>query len=268
MSKKKYLIETSAVSVAINQSTPNHYQAFREAVSDGELWTSVYIRMEFVRRWIKYFFRLATTLQHFRNIPDALRHENQSFSIRDVKAINELIASLVEKQGTLSVDATADEIVRVAIWKLRKFDRLFQKKTNNACGCQIGGKKLHVDFNTLWDDVRSFIKATGNVDDCPINHFLDFRPLSDATTLVSGAAAAETSAVKALLEVRRKETKVDCKRCKRLGDAVIALDQPRSWTLVHIDEAFDAICAALEKKHKRVASQRSAESDVPRLLEP
>ncbi len=265
MSKKEYLIESSAAPVSINHSTPKHYKAYKDLVADGEVWTSVYIRMEFVRRWIKYFFRLAFTVQHFEDLSDAIRHENQSFSIRDIKAITEVIASLVEKKESLTVDATADEIIRVAIWKLRKFDRVFQKATNNACGCQVGAKKLHVDFNTLWDDVRCFLKATGNVEDCPINEFLDFGPLSDATKLLSDAAAAETSSVRSLLKVRQKGTKVNCKRCKKLGDAVIALDQPRSWILVHIDEAFDVLCGVVRKKQKRLASERSVEAEVPKL---
>ena len=53
MSKKlpKYLVETSALEPALLEATPAHKTHFEDAVRGGELWSSVYIRKEFMRRW-------------------------------------------------------------------------------------------------------------------------------------------------------------------------------------------------------------------------
>jgi hypothetical protein len=49
---KKYLVETSAVPVALGESTTRHSSHIAEATADGELWTSLYVRKEFIARWI------------------------------------------------------------------------------------------------------------------------------------------------------------------------------------------------------------------------
>src|SRR5712692_6592412 len=70
--KRKYLIETSAIPVALAESTPKHCQHFEEEIKDGELYSSIYIRMEFIRRWICEHIRIALTIAHFENVHDAL----------------------------------------------------------------------------------------------------------------------------------------------------------------------------------------------------
>jgi hypothetical protein len=50
MPKTKYLVETSVVWPALGSSTTAHNQHFTAMVKGGSLWTSTYIRMEFIRR--------------------------------------------------------------------------------------------------------------------------------------------------------------------------------------------------------------------------
>ena len=83
MKKKKYLIETSAVLVAMGGSTADHRDEFQRTVADGALFTSLYIRKEFIRRWICYLIHLAFYRDQFGNLADAMDHANEAFSIRE-----------------------------------------------------------------------------------------------------------------------------------------------------------------------------------------
>ncbi len=62
MPKTKYLIETSAVRPALGNSTAAHNQHFAEQVQGGSLWSSTYVRMEFIRRWFCDMVRMALTI--------------------------------------------------------------------------------------------------------------------------------------------------------------------------------------------------------------
>jgi hypothetical protein len=68
MAKKKHLIETSAVPVALGESTPAHCAAFQEAVADGTQDTSVYIRKEFLHRWICYYIKMVFAVDQCGNL--------------------------------------------------------------------------------------------------------------------------------------------------------------------------------------------------------
>jgi len=72
--KKKYLIETSAVSAALGESSSVHCAHFAETTADGSLHTSVYVRKEFILRWITKDIDLAFQIDHFDSVSDALYH--------------------------------------------------------------------------------------------------------------------------------------------------------------------------------------------------
>ena len=80
--KRKYLIDTSAVPVALGESTPSHCNHFADAVADGTCWTSVYIRKEFIHRWVRDYIRMAFTVAHFERVPEALYHLEQALALK------------------------------------------------------------------------------------------------------------------------------------------------------------------------------------------
>ncbi len=266
MAKKKYLIETSAVPVALAESTPAHCRHFTDAVGDGQFYTSVYIRKEFIRRWIRECIRIAFNIDHFQDLPSAMHYLNQDFSIRDVKTQNYLFAEMLREKGSVhSGRDMAKEFARLAIGKLRKFDRKFARRTSNSCKCKIGGKELKVDFNNLFDDLRTFLRSVGVVDDCPVNAFLGLNKSGKGARLLQADRVEETKAGKNLAKLKGKEKWVTCKECATIGDAVIALDQPRSWCLVHIDQDFPILCKANGRQHKQILSERAVDRDVPKI---
>lgn len=264
---KKYLIETSAVPVALGESTPLHCRRFTNATADGNLWTSVYIRKEFIARWISYYIRMAFVTDHFRDLADAEFHLSQDFGIRDVKTGLHAVALILQTKGRItSSRGMAKELARLAIGELRKFDRRLKSRTQNQCGCQIGGKELRVDFNHLFDDLRAFLEAQDEAQNCKITRFLGIgRPGRASALIADQTVRTQTKSGAKLAECIANGKPITCAKCATIGDAVIALEQPRNCCLVHIDQDFRLLCAATTREHKEIPSERAADADVPKL---
>lgn len=260
--KTKYLVETSAIPVALRESTPKHCQHFTESVADGVLFVSTYVRMEFIRRWIRDYVKLAALIDHFGNMADALDHVNQEFGIRRVKALNHLVTVVLRQEGEVqNTRAMATEVARIAVAKLRQFDRTFVSRIPNTCGCRIGSRQLRVDFNDLFEDLRAFLRSIDVVHDCPVNDFLKLGKPGAAQKLLQHEKARKTKVGAALSKYHEAATRVTCRECQRIGDAVIALEQPKYCCLAHIDRAFDHLCEATGRQHKLILSQRAVEKD-------
>jgi hypothetical protein len=256
-SRPKYLVETSALRPALGSPSHKHNQHFSDAVRDGELFTSVYIRMEFVRHWICYFIRAALYFRQCDNVANALYHLEQDFG-RGPKDALSMIQQHLAGCGSLSSATSAEEIASLAMRFLERFDNVFPKSIENSCRCQIGGNSPEVDYDSILHDLYAFYEAfLAPVQDCQINKFL--RSRRRAESLTKNEALAGLSAVKNLTDLQRRSKWITCTECRRIGDAVIALDQPASHCLVHIDQAFDKLCPALERDHKPIASAVAAD---------
>lgn len=258
--KPTYLVETSAVLVSLGESTRAHCQHFAEAVSDGDLHTSIYIRKEFVRRWILGYIRIAFTVDHFSGLSDALFDLNQDFGIRDVKVQNHAIAMLLKEKGAIQNSRSAAiEFGRLAVAELRKFDRCFRSRIPNASGCRIGGKPLKVDFNHLFADLHAFVASVESITDCPVNEFLHFGGNGPASRLLEVREVQKTKAGMQLAELLARGKWITCRECATIGDAIIALEQPQGFCLVHIDKDFKVLCFATGLPHKLILSERAVE---------
>lgn len=260
----KLIIETSCVPVALYETTRAHRAHFDSQIGDGELWSSVYIRKEFIRRWIRDYISAAMLVEHFGTVSEALAHIEQSFAARELKGGLHVIAALLQEKGLVTnAKAVGKEIGRLAIGKLKKFDLLFRRRISNSCGCQVGAKPLRVDHNRFFEDLQAFIDATDDFPNCPVNDFLNFSSVHGrARRLLSHPAAAATKAGDNLARLVADGARVDCAKCARIGDAVISLEQPKSWQLVHIDHDFAALCDASGRQHRPVKSQRASEREL------
>ena len=176
MPKTKYLVETSAVRPALGSSTPAHNQHFVEQVNGGSLWSSTYIRMEFIRRWFCDMVRIALTIEQCDDVATALVVLEQDFSPRSVKGTLAAIAQILRETGTIANKRmSVEEVGTQAIRWLKRFDKVFASRTPNVCKCQIGGRTPQVDYNHLLDDLRDFYESfLTPVTDCEVNGFLQF----------------------------------------------------------------------------------------------
>lgn len=268
--KKKYLVDTSAVRPALGHSTPKHCEHFREQAADGELWTSLYVRMEFIRVWFCEAARLAFSIAHFDDVAQALIYLEQEFSPRRNKATVAVVAFLQQHGPLRNTRQAAEECASLAIGWLAHFDGVFQRRTQNNCRCQLGGRDVSVDYNHILLDLQAFYVAFQEpVTDCEVNDFLALgRPKGKAQPLLGDQSAAKLPVVKNLQDLQDKGTHITCKECKTIGDAVIVLDTPPSWSILHTDASFNDLCPPAQREHKHIQSVRAFDKELHRELHP
>ena len=75
-----------------------------------------------------------------------------------------------------------------------------------------------------------------------------------APAMLEDAKVSQLHVGKKLAALAAENTWVTCKECCTIGDAVIALEQPPSWCLVHLDNAFTEMCRAHGRPHKQIQS--------------
>jgi hypothetical protein len=261
-----FLVETSALEPALGNSTPRHVAHFQAEVA-GELRTSVYIRKEFLRRWFCDMVRLALTIAQCGSVADALSVVSQDFG-RGAKSALSAISRHLRDQGVIENEASAaEEVASLAYRTLLLFDRCFPVRIPNDCHCQIGDRSPDVDCNHLLDDLQRFYADfVQPVLQCPINGYLDLgNPHSRAQMLIHHERAKKLDAVENLRKLAEKGTMITCRECGSIGDAVIALEQPPSACLVHIDRAFNTLCPALDREHKSLKSLLAIEKEQDKV---
>lgn len=250
--KRKYLIETSAVRAAIGPTTDEQSKVFRGIVRDGVLFTSVYIRMEFVRLWICTCIDAALLVNQYQNVREALVILEQSFSARKVKADLSAISEMLAQREVLHDHlAASEELGRIAVAWLRRFDRCFAARIPNKSKCKRGGHSLFIDYDTILDDLQRFyVGFTTPVTDCEVGQFLNLRDArSPCRKLMDSVSDRNANSMKYLAKYAEFGQTITCTECERIGDAVIALEQSKSWQLVHIDKAFNFLCDSRNMPH-------------------
>jgi hypothetical protein len=262
MPKNKYLVETSAVRPALGNSTAAHNQHFAEQVKDGRLWSSTYIRMEFIRRWVCDLIRFALTIDQCDSAADALVVLEQDFSPRNVKGSLASVSQILRETGSIdNKRLAAEEVASLAVRLLKQFDRVFPSRTSNLCQCQIGGKTPRPDYNQLLDDLFAFYETFRTpVTDCEVNAFLEFQnPRGRTQNLLDDGGVCKLHVGKNLAKLHEEETWITCKECSTIGDAIISLEQSPSWCLVHLDASFSELCRARGRVHKQIQSVKALE---------
>jgi len=207
--------------------------------------------------------RMAAAVRNFDDCTQAFAYLSQDFSVRDMKVYVQVAGMLLDKSVPKTTTAWAETIAREAVQFLRRFDKKFASRLRNRSRCQIGGGKPEIDYNTLVDDLNSYCREfLTPVTNCEVGTWLDLaNSRSDASSLIKTLAGTIKS-VEHLADVKANKTHITCRECVKISDAVIALEQPESITLVYSDNAFNALCHELGKPGLQVPSAVKAERDA------
>lgn len=260
---KKFIVDTSAVRAAIGHSTANHNAEFARLTADGTLWTSLYIRMEAIRLWVCAYIRMATLIDLHGSADEALVRLEQDFQIRRIKATLAVMADYARSRSdTHSPRAVAEEFGRLAVHFLIRFDRVFPARIPNGSKCRIGDYSIdRIDFNTLLKDLNELYEYFNTpITDCEVDKFLAIgKPLGRADKLLKANGVSKLHVGEHLGKYHAESTHITCTECKRLGDAIIALEQPKPYTLLATDGSYKTLCEATERDFTQMASVPAAD---------
>jgi hypothetical protein len=272
VSKKKLLIDTSAVPPAIGQSSGPHIKHFENEVEGATLCTSTYIRKETLRLWVCEVIELAQLVDMSPTVSDAFGWWKEHYG-RQPKLQGFVDSAFLREQITLTNEDThgaALELAQFALDLIDKFDLTFKSRTQNSCGCQIGGVEVDADGNALMTDLprfrREFLKE---VVGCPINGYLQIEnEKGRAAKFVACEHLDKNQSTRALraplMQLVEAKKEIRCIACGSIGDQVIAMEQPAAYTLIHTDNSFNTLCKCTSRNHHQIRSNASFQPKIPK----
>ena len=161
--KTELLIETSALNVALGESTNDHITHFHDKIGKGKFVSSTYIRKEFNGAWVKPCLLMVGVFRQYDSVDAAIAYLSEDFSSRKIKLNLRAVGRLLESKNANDPSVASVEIARLAFHLQLRFDRTFKSRIRNRSKCQIGEKKLMMDFNRLMESIRDFFELTGQV---------------------------------------------------------------------------------------------------------
>jgi len=281
--KLKALVDSSAVlGVVCGELFPELASQLPRPSNDCHYWTSPYLRMEFLRRWIIDGIRLyITARQREAGIAGAIAYWSNGWGRRPTVVGHwaAIYANRKVRSDTTPQDET-EQFGRLVYTCARTYDLALGRMISTAStGCKKGQLSFSHDWETIRDSLKDFFnRFTSDDFTCRLGQLLRLErgcPAARAFLEATWPKGVPSNTRSDLSKLRdnltaliEKSQPPDCRGCSKLGDLLIALEQPPTWTLYHTDRSFDTICELLKKAHCRLdcAFAASPQRDVLREL--
>ncbi len=214
---------------------------------------------------ISFYFVLR--LETINNIGDAIALWSNRFKTSELKAILQLIPQLFSThQLNFSSPPDKETALSVLAIYIKRFELLLRKKFNNtntdSTACARAIVPLTLDFKNPAEGLKQFADEFGDVESCrrkcQIDQFLLVQYRNEIEQLVEQAdQLPKNSNTRGFINIARNLKEIltqgaaacNCKRCEKIGDAVIALNAPRNMQLSHTDNSFDYLCPTIDQPH-------------------
>ena len=231
--------------------------------------TSLYLRMEFMRRWILTGIRIYIAARRRGSLSWAISWASEEMGSREPKAVAKWAAEYdrVKSRAKLGEAERCEQFGKLVLRCARDYDLLFRMVNPSKTKCRRGQLAFDYSARSTREALRDFYQRFSAEDHaCGLAELLSpehrcpkARPVVDAnpTDVPSNARRAFKALHVKLNELFSTCRVPSCGSCSALGDLLIALEQPRRTTLYTVDHLFDALCPLLGKPHKRLASIRA-----------
>jgi len=268
-SPRKHFLDTSVARPMLLGSRP-YKEYFDSYFGSDSLYISTYVKMEFRRSFllnlINFFFVL--DMPTTRAIDDAFALWSERFKTSELKAVIQLASPLFATQHLDPSNPRDKPTALLALGRLiKRFDfemAGFLDTGVNSPRCARAGISLDINLGNLRTDLRRFVEEFTDVETCRskcrIDTFLlkrhrgrvqDYARLGNALPNNSESKGFKRIAENLADVLQGGPEACSCKRCERIGDAVIALDTPRNLNLEHTDASFNQLCDAIGQPHQQ-----------------
>lgn len=277
----QHFLDTSVLR-SLLLGTQVYKQYFESQFTDQPLYISNYVQMEMKRSYliniISFYFVLR--LETINNIGDAITLWSNRFKTSELKAILQLIPQLFSTHQ-LNFSSPQDKEKALAILGIyiKRFELLLRKKFNNTntdpTACARAQGALNLDLQNAATGLKQFADEFGDVktcrSKCQIDQFLLVQYPSEIEQLVQIASQLpKNSKTRGFINIASNLKEIlaqgaaacDCKRCEKIGDAVIALNAPRNMQLEHTDNSFDYLCPSINQPHYKHPSENQIVTNI------
>ena len=277
---QEHFLDTSVVR-SLLLATQIYQTYLNSLIGNQQLYISSYIQMEIKRSYlinlISFYFILR--FDAISTIGDAISLWSNRFKGSELKAVLQFIPQFFgDYQFSPNNPQNKEQALYVLASYIKRFDLLLRtrfKEINDSTACARSLVTLNVDLNDPVPGLRKFVSEFGDVktcrSQCQIDQFLLNKYRSDIEKLVEIAKKLpRNTKTRGFLNIANnlKEilaigaTACDCKRCEKIGDAVIALNAPRHMQLEHTDISFDYLCPPINQPHYKHPSENQVVMNI------
>lgn len=255
--------------------TQAYKQYFKSQFDDQSLYISNYVQMEMRRSYlinlISFYFVLR--LDTINNIGDAIALWSNRFKTSELKAILQLIPQLFSThQLDFSSSLDKEKALFILGIYIKRFELILRKKFTNtnkdSTACTRAIVPLQVNLANIAPGLKQFADEFGDVEtcrnQCQIDQFILSQYRSEIEAYIQQSSQLpKNSNTKGFIKIAdnlkeildRGASACSCKRCEKIGDAVIALDALRTMRLEHTDNSFDYLCPPINQPHYKHPSE-------------
>ena len=240
----KFLLETS---VQIDKIINSHVRKQIDAIKpQGNLRSSYFVFYEFkaglIKNLINFYFLVEIT-----GLSQAIFQWQDSFKPREVKGALVALGVILNLEQTISEDDALPRLEAVIMYIFNNFESDIQNK-------QVGDfvndpiVKYKIESRA---DFQGFLDLYKQRKCIPLNSF--FQKNSGSLDKILSAEKLDNLKNKTL-PIKLKDIKSNPKKAnkyhvnKAVGDAVISIDTPNSYTLVTLDTDYNILCGSLGKE--------------------
>jgi hypothetical protein len=235
------------------------------------------IKRSYLMNLISFYFILR--LDAISTIGEAISLWSNRFKGSELKAVLQFIPQLFgDYQLRANNTADKENSLFVLANHIKRFELLLRTRfqvIDDATVCRRALVPLKVDLNDPTPGLRAFISEFGDVKTCrsrcQIDQFLLQHYRSEVEALVEIAKKLPRNTnTRGFLNIVTNLQKIladgaaacDCKRCEKIGDAVIALNATRDMQLEHTDISFDYLCPPINQLHYKHPSENQVVMNI------
>ena len=260
------ILDTSCIHAVLAPTLePTLYAQIPPQSKKCKYFTGQYYRMEFLRRWIitgiEIYFRAKIT----SNIAETLDYFSQNFSQRENKVVIQWAAHYIASIEKYPPQEPIERFGWVVFTLANAYDIKFM---NNyvpvKTGCKKGEVQIDLESPTIEKALRDFYERfIADDHKCKLDALLKVDKKCPSLHKIIKASKDDVpaKAQKAFLNLQKqirwfieKNQVPDCDNCKKIGDILITLEQPRNTVLYHVDNSFLALCPLLRREQKQLDS--------------
>ena len=275
-----YFLDTSVMR-SLLLSTQVYQQYLDIQLNKKELYISNYVQMEIKRSYlvniISFYFVL--NMGGINTIGDAFALWSNKFKGSELKAILQVIPQLFnDRQLNFSNPKDKEKAISLLAIYIKRFNLVIKtkfKNTNDLTSCARALVQLDVDYDNPEPGFKKFLLEFRDTktcrSQCQIDQFILVHYRDEVEQLLNVASQLPrntntrgflniASNLKEILAMDEKAC--DCKRCEKIGDAVIALNAPRNLRLEHTDSSFDYLCPSINQPHFKHPSENQVVMNI------
>ena len=211
---------------------------------------------------------------------------SNKFKGSELKAILQLIPQVFStRQFNFYSKQDKEKAIAALVIYIKRFDltftKLFKNTNTDLTACTRAVIPLQVDLKIRTPGLKKFVDEFADIKNCrskcKIDEFLLIQHKESIEQLIKFASQLPKNTntrgfiniINNLKEILKTgATACDCKRCEKIGDAVIALDAPRNMQLEYTDNSFDYLCPTINQPHYKHPSENRVVINISVIDQP